>query len=184
MSDKIRSPKEIVRRSLALFSVVGLGVGSPRNEVIRWLLDNDLWTELTPQECGLFDSATPSRKALINASWRSEALAMLLWCIGHIPELPVADQQFELGRFQDILPPFANVSVGRFAQISYLRPDYDLTRMANDCVDIHAEARIAKREGRKPRWPVDIGIIQERHHAINWVIGYENLPWDEVTTDI
>jgi hypothetical protein len=30
---------------------------------------------------------------------------------------------------------------------------------------------------------VDIEIIQERHHAINWVIGYEGLSWDEVTTD-
>ena len=24
---------------------------------------------------------------------------------------------------------------------------------------------------------------QERHHAINWVIGYDGLAWDDVTTD-
>jgi hypothetical protein len=31
--------------------------------------------------------------------------------------------------------------------------------------------------------PVDLEIVQERHHAINWVIGYDGAPWDEVTTD-
>jgi hypothetical protein len=30
---------------------------------------------------------------------------------------------------------------------------------------------------------IDIEIVQERHHAINWVTGYDGLPWDEVTTD-
>ncbi|MEY2943079.1 MAG: hypothetical protein RLY97_1093, partial [Pseudomonadota bacterium] len=34
-----------------------------------------------------------------------------------------------------------------------------------------------------PEERVSLGIIQERHHAINWIIGYDGLDWDEVTTD-
>jgi hypothetical protein len=30
---------------------------------------------------------------------------------------------------------------------------------------------------------IDIEIVQERHHAINWITEYDGLPWDEVTTD-
>ena len=30
---------------------------------------------------------------------------------------------------------------------------------------------------------IEIEIVQERHHAIKWITGYEGLPWDEVATD-
>jgi hypothetical protein len=30
---------------------------------------------------------------------------------------------------------------------------------------------------------IDIEIVQERHHAINWITECDGLPWDEVTTD-
>lgn len=29
----------------------------------------------------------------------------------------------------------------------------------------------------------DIEVIQERHHAINWLVGYETQSWSEITTD-
>ena len=48
---------------------------------------------------------------------------------------------------------------------------------------LHADYHAAQRDGLPLRQPVDVEIIQERHHAINWVIGYEGLPWDLVTTD-
>jgi hypothetical protein len=30
---------------------------------------------------------------------------------------------------------------------------------------------------------LDEGIIRERHRALNWLIGYLNQEWDDVTTD-
>jgi hypothetical protein len=85
--------------------------------------------------------------------------------------------------FQDILPPFAEVSVSAFIARAALRPDDELMALADKMLDQHAEARRAMLAGTPPRYPVDTEIIQERHHAINWVIGYEGLPWDDVTTD-
>lgn len=55
--------------------------------------------------------------------------------------------------------------------------------MADRLMTLHGEARRAKLANAPPRTPVDIEIIQERHHAINWVIGYDSAPWDEVTAD-
>ncbi len=64
-----------------------------------------------------------------------------------------------------------------------MRPGGELTDMARDLLDLHWHARDGKLNNRPPRRPVDIEIVQERHHAINWVTGYCSLPWDEVTTD-
>jgi hypothetical protein len=55
--------------------------------------------------------------------------------------------------------------------------------MADELLNLHWRARDAEINGRPMPRDLDIEIIQERHHAINWVIGYEGLPWDEVTTD-
>lgn len=29
----------------------------------------------------------------------------------------------------------------------------------------------------------DAGVVQERHHALNWLIGYCGQDWDDITTD-
>jgi NADPH-dependent 2,4-dienoyl-CoA reductase/sulfur reductase-like enzyme len=55
--------------------------------------------------------------------------------------------------------------------------------MADETMRLHWEARNAQIKGRPAALNVDLEIIQERHHAINWVIGYDALDWDEVTTD-
>ncbi len=183
LRDEIRLSADVARRALALFSVVGLALGGNRKEVLQWLLENDLWSALAPSELGFIDTSNPSREQIINAGWLSERLVVLLWALGVIERLPLADEQCDTGAFQDILPPFANVSVQEFIDRSVLRPEAELITMADDILDLHWEARDARRNGRAPRRPVDMEIIQERHHAINWVIGYCGLPWDEVTTD-
>ena len=30
---------------------------------------------------------------------------------------------------------------------------------------------------------LDPGVVQERHHALNWLIGYMDQEWDDVATD-
>ena len=30
---------------------------------------------------------------------------------------------------------------------------------------------------------MDYDVVIERHHALNWLIGYENQQWDDVSTD-
>lgn len=53
--------------------------------------------------------------------------------------------------------------------------------MADELMDFHWQARVAKIHFKPTQ--LDTEAIQERHHTINWVIGYDGAPWDEVTTD-
>jgi hypothetical protein len=58
-----------------------------------------------------------------------------------------------------------------------------LIAIADDLLRRHGEARDAKLNAGTPRKPVDIEIVQERHHTINWIVGHDGAPWDKVTTD-
>jgi len=181
--DEIRSANDVARRALVLFSVVGLALGAERSAILGWLAENDLWSDLAPSEADFIDTPDPSPKQIINASWLCERLIVLLWALGAIDLLPPADEQCDTAIFQDILPPFASASVTEFIVGAKLRPGAELIAMADAVLRLHWEARDARLKARAPRNPVDAEIIQERHHAINWVIGYDGLPWDEVTTD-
>lgn len=181
--DEVRSAEEIARRALALFSVVGLALGAERPAILAWLSENDLWDELAPSEKAFIETPAPSRKQVMNASWLSERLIMLLWALGAVERLPAANEQCDTAVFRGLLPPFAPISVSGFVAAARLRPDAELIAMADATLSLHWEARHARLNGSTPRMPVDMEVIQERHHAINWVIGYDGLPWDEVTTD-
>ena len=182
-ADKIRSAQEVARRSLALFAVVGVACGADRRQVLHWLQDNELWQDLSPHEMGFLDAIPPSRKAIINAAWQSECLIVFLWALRVVNNVPAANQQCDTSTFQKVLPPYASVTVREYVETAVLRPDSDLLDFADECLRLHWEARDAKINRHLPRAPVDIEIIQERHRAINWVIGYDGAPWDEVTTD-
>jgi len=132
-------------------------------------------------EARFIENPEPTEREIINASWYSERLIALLWALG-LTSMPPAGEQCDTSLLQDLLPPYAERSESDFIESAKLRSDSELIAMADQILNLHWEARDAKIHGRSPR-DVDLGIIQERHHAINWVIGYDGLPWDEVTTD-
>ncbi|WP_420381646.1 DUF4272 domain-containing protein [Novosphingobium sp.] len=181
--DEIRSPREVAFRALGLFSVVGLALGADRSDILDWLTEHDLWQKLSASEIGFVDTLDPSRQQLVNISWLSERLVMILWALGAVDALPPPDEQCNTALFQEKLPPFALISVSDFVTAAQLRSPTELIAMADDVLGLHWEARDARHKGRTSNPRVDMEIIQERHHAINWVIGYDGLDWDDVTTD-
>jgi hypothetical protein len=181
--DKVRSPQEIARRALTLFGVWGLTAGAPRGDVLEWLDENNLRAALSPDELKFVDDQNPSSKQEIDFSWHSERLIVLLWALKLIETLPGADEQCDTSVFQRCLPPFAEQPVEQFISNATLRDADELWAEAERTLHLHAEARNARLNNRVSRQPVDMEVVQERHHAINWVTGYDALDWDEVTTD-
>ena len=174
---RLRSPDALsVSLLWSRSRLVGIGKKSSNGYTI-----NGLFEDLSSMEARFIEDPEPSRREIINASWYSERLITLLWALG-LASMPPADEQCDTSLFQDILPPYAEVSESDFINSAKLRKDDELMAMADQTLDLHWEARDAEIHRRSPR-NVNLGIIQERHHAINWVIGYDGLAWDEVTTD-
>ena len=91
--NEVRDCQEIARRSLALFGVFGLALGAPRNDIINWLKDEGLWNELSPTELAYLLAQVHTEKQTVDASWRSEALIVLLWAIQKVEKLPAPNEQ-------------------------------------------------------------------------------------------
>jgi hypothetical protein len=183
VEDEIRPSQEIARRCLALFAVVGKALGAPRDETMSWLRTEGLWGDLTAREVAYLEQANPPRRAHVNWGWQSERVIVLLWALGKIQELPDSATQCDTSVFQSILPPFAGISTRAFIAQASLIDENSLWKQADFYLEEHWTARDAQlHEGAMPPG-IDIEIVQERHHAINWITGYDGLPWDEVTTD-
>lgn len=181
--DEVRDAAQIARRALALFGSVGLALGAPRKDILKWLKEEALWAELAPSELAFLSAKRPTTKQKINASWKSEALIVLLWALEKVERLPPPDEQCDTSVFQQHLPPFLQMPASEYISAATRRSDDVLLEMADELLNLHWQARDASLHGRSMPPGLDIEIIQERHHAINWVIGYDGAPWDEVTTD-
>jgi hypothetical protein len=183
VEDAIRPAQEVARRSLALFAVVGTALGVPRDEVLSWVRTEGLWGALTPHEVAYLEQTNAPRKAHINFGWQSERLIVLLWALGKIQDLPGSATQCDTSVFKSVLPPFARTSTQAFIAQATLIDEDSLWNQADFYLDDHWKARDAQLNERSMPAGIDIEIVQERHHAINWITGYDGLPWDEVTTD-
>jgi hypothetical protein len=97
--------------------------------------------------------------------------------------LPDSASQCDTSIFKSVLPPFADTSTRAFIAQAELIDEAKLWQQAETYLDDHWKARDANLHGRPMPRGIDIEIVQERHDAINWIIGYDGLPWNEVTTD-
>jgi hypothetical protein len=181
--DKVRAPSEVATRALALFSVVAAALGAPRDEIVAWLQEHKLLNALSPSESEFLKAKAIDRQSKVNFGWQSERLLVLLWAIGRVKDLPGPGVQCDTAVFQDILPPFTEIAVAEFVESASLVSDEDLFAKSEELLGQHWKARDAKLNGKSAPDEIDIEVVQERHHAINWITGYCGLPWDEVTTD-
>jgi Domain of unknown function (DUF4272) len=180
----VRNAQEVARRLLTVFGVYGRAAGAKQKDILDWLQANELVEELTPIEKTFLSVTNLTVQQRIPRSWDSERIIVVLWALGYVSDLPPADEQCEPECFRDHLPPYAPVDVASFIQKAKFRPIEELSKMREAILVLHWHARDGKLNNRPPTKPVNIGIIQERHRAINWVLGYDhNTDWDNVTTD-
>ncbi|QMW23758.1 DUF4272 domain-containing protein [Sandaracinobacteroides saxicola] len=175
---RLRDGKEVIRRAMCLFAVSYAAlesVAGAQSLLERWSLTE----HLSPKERAFLSSATPSHHDRVQFSWRCEAMVPLMWATGLMEELsfPTEDFNFEyLSDFWKTIPHGFWEGVG--------------TRSADeilDEVDLIYRLHWAVREAQLSEMPVpgglDEGVVMERHHALNWLIGYGECDWDDVTTD-
>jgi hypothetical protein len=196
--EKIRSADEVARRCIALHAVLAAGHDVPRDQIVTWLQREQLWDAVSPVESSFLLSEAPTQQQRIDATWRAEALFPLLWSLRLIPELPSPQQLCDLQLIQSVLPPLFD-QVGEFISHAQLRSESEIHAANEEIYQIHWRVRDARLRGQPTpagklaRMPVPSceppveayhsGVVQERHHALNWLIGYCGQDWDDISTD-
>ena len=179
----LRDAREVAARCLALFACalraesLGSGDGVDPAELARKI--PGAVEAMSPRERAFFHAASPSRQDVVDHGWRYEALAALAWSIQLLPALPAPT------RLCDV-PALAATTLGLAGEGSIgaarLRP----AREVLDALDLHFRAHWAVTEarvqGRDLGGGLTPGVITERHHALNWLVRFEDADWDDVST--
>jgi hypothetical protein len=179
---KIRTAQEIAERILILVYLAYVSeVPEEKENVIAFLKANFLWDKVSPGEEELFQKDELTDQDVVNISWRSEAVWLLLWTIKKVDKLELPTEQVEISEIVSRLPEFLT-DPSEFIKTAILRPTTEILDISDLTYRLHWATRNADLSKQTMPVNLSLSIIMERHYAINWVTYYAE-EWDEITTD-
>jgi hypothetical protein len=123
---------------------------------------------------------SPSQHDRVQFFWRYEAAWTLLWAMGFVAQLgkpaQICDVEFAAGTVTER-------TTSQFIEDSKLRPIADILDQADLIYRYHWAVRDARIEGLQVPAALNPDVTDERHHALNWLIGCGEQAWDDVSTD-
>ena len=129
----------------------------------------------TPDELDFVRDFHTAEKDLAQFVWRYEAAWVLLWALRWIEApLSMPSEFCDLELLRDIVRSEPDLTVRG------LRPLAELLDEADLIYRYHWASRSALNQGLEPPAGLSQDVIVERHHALNWLIRFENAEWDEV----
>ncbi len=174
-AEALKRPKEeVALRTLCLLFVAAKGEGL-RQEVVEGVLESyELRPYLTPKELSFVLDNSPSQHDRIQFTWRHEAAWTLLWALGFVAQLgkpaQICDVEFAARTMTE-------TTTSQFIEDSKLRPIADILDQADLIYRYHWAVRNARIKGQQIPAGLDAGVTEERHYALNWLVGMEEA-WD------
>jgi hypothetical protein len=176
--DVPRTADAVARRCVVLYAVVAAGTRQGRAGLVDWLRGEGLVGDVSPLEMAFLAGGEPTEQAMINATWRTEALGVLLWALGKVEAVDIGNVPV----LRAALPGLYGATA-EFVDGAALRDEVEVLTFYEAIYQAHWAVRDARLNGRPLPEGLHPGVLQERHHAFNWLIGYCGQEWDEVATD-
>ncbi len=180
---KIRTPKEIAERLVALTVVNFVAFEyMTSNEAFDYLNKYQLTHLLTPNEGAFLDDPKPEMRT--QRTWQLECMWTLFWALKIIDDLEFPDHLADLNTIaQEDFPLGKDRDPGQFiARFTSRRSDAEIL----DAADLYYRFDWACVDARVNQQQISVvhpGVVYERHYALNWLIGYMDQEWDNVSTD-
>jgi hypothetical protein len=180
---RLRAPEDILRRMLALF-VVAIRAESLTSK--NPITVDDLQQRFPPAFANLTDAEraflaqeAPAEQEITQFLWRYEAILVLQWALGLQDALPFADAICDVSSISGKV--IERGTEGLRKQLAGRTASEIL-----DALDLHYRLHWASRQAILKKTPVPAGlndgVLQERHHALNWLVRFEDREWDDVET--
>lgn len=175
-----RSREEIAWRAMALLVVAVKGEGLEQPVIEQLVAEYGLQPHFTPAERAFIADPAPSEHARVQFAWRYEAAWTLLWALGYVEELGkptgICDVPRAVRFLQERGPQ-------RFIADAKPRPIDAILDEADLIYRYHWAVVDARVNGRPAPASLEPGVTQERHYALNWLVGYMDQDWDDISTD-
>jgi hypothetical protein len=177
---RIRTRAAVVDRAIALMIVALKGEGLEQAQVTKAVDSFSAAKLFTPKEKEFLDEPRPDKRARAQFAWRYECLSVLLWALSYSPAVGDPGKIVDAGNAVGALVKPGPKKFREGARLRSAREILDeadlIYRYDWACVDARVSGKPAPRG-------VDCEIVVERHHALNWLIGYQGQDWDDVSTD-
>ncbi|UHQ23980.1 DUF4272 domain-containing protein [Lysobacter sp. 5GHs7-4] len=177
---KRRTKDEIAWRAMALLVVAVKGEGLEQPIVEKIVKDYGLKEHFTPKEAAFIQQHSPTDHDRIQFAWRYEAAWTLLWALGYVEALGKPIEICDVPRAVKFLHERTSE---QFISDSKLRPLEDILEEADLIYRYHWAVVDARVTGKPTPASLDGGVTMERHYALNWLIGYMDQEWDDISTD-
>lgn len=179
-ASKHRSKDEVAHRALALLVVAVKGEGLEQAVVERLVSTYGLAKYFSPKEAAFIRNASPSEHDRIQFVWRYEAAWVLLWALGYVEKLEKPTGICDVPRAVNFMK---TRSTAQFLADAKLRPLKEMLDQSDRIYRYHwavVDARVNKKAAPASLEP---GVTMERHYALNWLVGYMDQEWDDISTD-
>ncbi|HEY4283649.1 MAG TPA: DUF4272 domain-containing protein [Chthoniobacterales bacterium] len=177
---KRRGKEEIAYRTLALLTVSIKGMGEEHSTIQRVVKDYGLAPYFSPKERAFIANPTPTLHERAPFSWRFESAWVLLWAMGYVGKLDKPTIPCDPA---DAVAFMRKRKPTQFIADAKLRPLSEILDQADRIYRYHWAVVDARINGKPTPAMLNPDVTMERHYALNWLIGYSDEEWDDVSTD-
>jgi hypothetical protein len=175
-----RSKQDVAYRALALLVVAVKGEGLEQPMVERLVTQYKLDSYFSPNERAFIRNTSPSAHDRTQFVWRYESAWVLLWALGYVDHLSKPSAICDVKRAVSIMRERTDA---QFLAEAKSRPPAELLDEA-DLIYRYDWAVVDARVNGKPALSgIEPDVVYERHYALNWLVGYMDQNWDDVSTD-
>jgi hypothetical protein len=175
-----RTLDEVAYRALALLVAAVKGEGLEQAIVRKVVDEYGLAPHFTPKESVFIENPEATEHERIQFAWRYEAAWTLLWALGYVGELGKPAGICDVARAVRIMQ---ERTAAAFVAQANLRALPDILDQADLIFRYHWAVVDARINGRPAPEGLEPGVVRERHYALNWLIGYMDQDWDDISTD-
>jgi hypothetical protein len=176
----LRTPRVIAERLLGCTIVAVVGeTGDP--EAAKAMIRKFAATSfLTAAEREFLANKIDDKQARVQFSWQYERIWVLLWALGYVPELKYPDASCDMPQLVSLVKDASLESLLAHAKP---RSFAEVLDEADLIYRLHWAVRDAQLKKAPAPGGLDSGVVMERHATLNWLIGYLDQDWDDITTD-
>ena len=176
----VRNKEEVAKRAMALLVVAVKAEGLEQEIVDQLIQGYDLKNVLSPDEVKFISDKSTSQHEKTQFIWRYEAAWVLLWALGYVDELSYPNAICDVPAAITFLQQRTKeqfIADSNLRSISKILDEADLIYRYHWAV---VDARI---NGKPSPSGIDSSVVLERHYTLNWLIGYMDQEWDDISTD-